>query len=382
MEAVTNYFVDLYNEAIIFRVAVEGIRLAFNNVYDTGVFVFRIIGDLIAAIAENTKSAFKNIGEIIRAVFTGQFELIPGLLAQNFEETKGQLAKFVKDAGQEFETLKSNISGNIQEGIDNALQRTKYEVPGENIDTEAVEEKIKTAVSNGIAAGSQAAPIDPTPFVAQLDVKARGPILSNPLEALETSVDEIEPRLQTKYADFYDRQQEFFDNSGQLISGFATQFVAGFSDVIGAVAAGTAGFGDIGAFLVRSIANIAQQLGKAIVAIGISMQSLQAVFTNPLGAIIAGGALIALSRLLKAAAQNFAGNFSGGGIVPGSSFSGDRLTAGVNSGELILNVAQQKALANTLLNRSAINLIPSIEYDGRNMRVLLNEVDQFNNRVQ
>jgi TP901 family phage tail tape measure protein len=38
------------------------------------------------------------------------------------------------------------------------------------------------------------------------------------------------------------------------------------------------------------------------------------------------------------------GNFEQGGIVPGNSFSGDRLTANVNSGEMILNRQQQSSL--------------------------------------
>ena len=42
------------------------------------------------------------------------------------------------------------------------------------------------------------------------------------------------------------------------------------------------------------------------------------------------------------------GNFQGGGIIPGNSFSGDRLTANVNSGELILNRAQQSTIAGQL----------------------------------
>jgi lipopolysaccharide export system protein LptA len=38
------------------------------------------------------------------------------------------------------------------------------------------------------------------------------------------------------------------------------------------------------------------------------------------------------------------GNFATGGIVGGSSFFGDRITANVNSGEMILNGRQQRQL--------------------------------------
>lgn len=42
------------------------------------------------------------------------------------------------------------------------------------------------------------------------------------------------------------------------------------------------------------------------------------------------------------------GSYAGGGIVPGTSYSGDRLTANVNSGEMILNKRQQQNMFNLL----------------------------------
>jgi hypothetical protein len=47
------------------------------------------------------------------------------------------------------------------------------------------------------------------------------------------------------------------------------------------------------------------------------------------------------------------GAFANGGIVPGSSYSGDNLTANVNSGEMILNAAQQRQLWNVANNGTA-----------------------------
>ena len=50
-----------------------------------------------------------------------------------------------------------------------------------------------------------------------------------------------------------------------------------------------------------------------------------------------------------------AGSFANGGIVPGNSFTGDNLTANVNSGELILNRAQQNTLAAQLRQQNSNN---------------------------
>ena len=57
-----------------------------------------------------------------------------------------------------------------------------------------------------------------------------------------------------------------------------------------------------------------------------------------------------------------AGSYANGGIVPGSSFSGDNLTANVNSGELILNRAQQESVASQLQNN---NPMGNISIEGR-----------------
>lgn len=62
-----------------------------------------------------------------------------------------------------------------------------------------------------------------------------------------------------------------------------------------------------------------------------------------------GFAYAAMLKVASGMIKASAGAFANGGIVPGSSYSGDRLTARVNSGELILNEAQQGTLAKSLM---------------------------------
>lgn len=61
-------------------------------------------------------------------------------------------------------------------------------------------------------------------------------------------------------------------------------------------------------------------------------------FTIPLVAAVVAQGLANVAKI------NSAGNFQDGGIVGGSTFSGDRITANVNAGEMILNRTQQQRL--------------------------------------
>lgn len=57
-------------------------------------------------------------------------------------------------------------------------------------------------------------------------------------------------------------------------------------------------------------------------------------------------ALAGILSVISTAKSAFAGSFADGGIVGGNSYSGDRLWARVNSGEMILNRSQQASLMN------------------------------------
>jgi len=99
-----------------------------------------------------------------------------------------------------------------------------------------------------------------------------------------------------------------------------------------------------------------------VAAIGAETAAEQAQATASMKAAVAGGAssvaktpwigpalaVIAAAAISSAIISNSKKNFASGGIVPGTSYSGDKVVAGLNSGEIVMNKAQQQHLWNFL----------------------------------
>lgn len=71
-----------------------------------------------------------------------------------------------------------------------------------------------------------------------------------------------------------------------------------------------------------------------------------------------------------------AGSYAEGGLVPGSSFSGDNLTANVNSGELILNRAQQGSIAGQLQGAAQQTVVVEGRISGKDILLSANNTNR------
>lgn len=123
-------------------------------------------------------------------------------------------------------------------------------------------------------------------------------------------------------------------------------------------------------------------VGKAFALYDIGVQTAQGIMKAwGLGPIIGppAAALVAAAGMAQASAVSGL-NFATGGIVPGTSYTGDKVAANVNSREMILNMGQQKRLfdiangggqggsvTNQLLSEliAAVKAGASINIDGR-----------------
>ncbi len=109
------------------------------------------------------------------------------------------------------------------------------------------------------------------------------------------------------------------------------------------------------ASLLQATANIAQGVAKALAEGG--------PYAGPiLAALIGASGAIQIATITANKPKN--PSFATGGIVPGTSYSGDRVQANVNSGEMILNAQQQRNLwdmANSRAGGAVVNMPVTIE---------------------
>ena len=122
----------------------------------------------------------------------------------------------------------------------------------------------------------------------------------------------------------------------------------------------------------QAIATVALSFAQAL-----SKDTKLGVFGWIAAAAAGTAAMISTISAIKSAT---AGSYEQGGIVPGNSFTGDNLTANVNSGELILNRAQQNTLAAQLRQGYSNNMHLTATIKGTDIQLALNNTSRQQGR--
>jgi len=132
----------------------------------------------------------------------------------------------------------------------------------------------------------------------------------------------------------------------------------------------------VGQTLLMGLADFVMQMGKMMIAAGIAWDGfIKSLATNPVAAVALGIAAVAAGAALKAHVTKGAQvqKFADGGIVDGNSYTGDKVHAMVNSGEMILNKNQQSNLL-SMINSGMTGgggYIASTRIDGRDLYLVV-----------
>lgn len=153
----------------------------------------------------------------------------------------------------------------------------------------------------------------------------------------------------------------------------------GMRDAFSAAASAVATVGGALQQIEDPAAKVAGIIAAAIAQVALTFASSLKGTIGPWDWIAAATAGLAtmISTITAIKAVTNAGSYAEGGLVPGSSFSGDNLTANVNSGELILNRAQQDSIAAQLSSGNPFgNLQLTTRLSGTELLILLNNTNR------
>ncbi|MBC8603158.1 phage tail tape measure protein [Parabacteroides acidifaciens] len=149
--------------------------------------------------------------------------------------------------------------------------------------------------------------------------------------------------LEKHLEEMTDMNQGMIDISQELENLVQSGLVSGFESLGEVLASEDAG--EAMRNMLIGLMDMLKQFGAALVAAGMAKIAFDKLLINPFAAIAAGGALIVATSAAKAALNKSVstGNYTEGGVAPYYTV-GDRLTAQINGGEMILNTDQQAKL--------------------------------------
>ncbi len=118
---VINYFVDLYNESILFRGIIETIIGTFKLLVATGIYFGKTIVGVVQGIGEQFVNIFGGIGDLIKGVFTGNLDTIKSGAAQIYDSFVDVFKdnKTLLDAEKELAEAASKV---FKDGVENTLR--------------------------------------------------------------------------------------------------------------------------------------------------------------------------------------------------------------------------------------------------------------------
>jgi TP901 family phage tail tape measure protein len=275
-----NRFVDLYNSSETLQIAAALIKTAFQA-------AFIRIQEAISQVV----NTFKTMWSLIKKVAGQETRSFEQIMSDSFDNAKLISEKAGEEIGSAFT---ENMLQAMKPMEHKTVQQVKTSMTNVANQTKGY---LRSAFSGiGVAATGGAATSAATTATPS----------GQPTEVTPVKVDE-DTKVQA--------EEDMLDLS--------STFTSGFENIIGSVAAGNAGMGAVFGGLLGMLGDVAKQIGRAAIGIGISMEAIKKAFANPVTAIAAGVALLALGAVIKNFGNKFGGGgggvakFANGGIVSG-----------------------------------------------------------------
>lgn len=251
-----------------------------------------------------------------------------------------------KQSGLQIEIAKENeTKEDLLKAEQDAVDMAKAKLDYQNKYNASIErlKQLTSQVNNLIPAASHTISVDKNSAGANKGYGQRTQLEPIDIDALTTRYEKA--------------AQEFNDRISEVLEGGLSNTLTSMFEAYGEIMAG--GKTDWTQLILGNLVTVLQQLGQMAVAAGVAVLGIKKAFEslNGYAAIAAGAALLALAGAVKYSMNKQSEKFEGyatGGVVGGTSYTGDRVLVGVNSNEVIVNGKQQANLLFAIANGAAI----------------------------
>ena len=285
-----NYFIDLYNESMLFRYMLQSIILPIKNLWVIGKAVF-----------DNFMTALTTLGKFWVGVFT-------------FDKAK--IKEGLRDAANLVYNSVGDIADGIQENIEGAIEdvftpKEKIEFVTEEglqngIDniTEPVKKAWAKLTGMFTFTGGGTPKIPKTPKTPKDPKDPKDPDPNGTTEKKLT-------KLQLAWKQYAVQVKANAEQAAQAITGMTDTVLAeGIMRLGEGLVTGKSAFEGFGVFLLSTFASTAEQLGKLAISVGFAVEGIKKALESlqPGVAIAAGVALLALAGAARGKMKQIAAN--------------------------------------------------------------------------
>lgn len=414
MRDLQNYFIDLYNESEDFRFAVESLILTFKTVWNIVKLVLDAIVTGFKTAANFILDSFKNVGAVIKAVFTRDFAAIPGILKKQAVLGASSFTQLFDGLGKDISTFSNNMKTDIGDALDAVTSKKKIAFVEENVDADAIQNVVANAVTEGLKGTGKGK----LTKLQKLEMELETDILKRDLAELEqliidtggkldlekqaAGLEAYDGKLQDIYNSFLQFEDlpnpftqlelnaiEFNKNFTAIMQDAVASFATGFGELIGTAAQGGLSLDGIGRLILGTIANMAIQVGQMAIGIGLAVEGIKKALQSLAGpvAIAAGIALVALGTLAKSSLSGAASGgggrtaFAKGGIVygPTNALIGE-YSGAKNNPEVVAPLNKLKGMIADVVGDGGGNLSGEFTVRGKDLVYVLGQADQYYKR--
>ena len=122
-----NYFIDLYNESMIFRGAVQLVILVFKNLWAQVKFTFNAMKSIVSNLVTTWIGQFKAVAKVISSALKLDPKGVKEGAKDYMKATKEGITNSAKDIKEAATILGDEIAENISTAIENTMSREKIE---------------------------------------------------------------------------------------------------------------------------------------------------------------------------------------------------------------------------------------------------------------